>query len=199
MSNAIEQPVQAKPQTWIDKLDDHAFAQKHPEWWKLIKWMLSGFIANVPELAVHMLLCTLFTAWSVTYLPNFFLFNFLAEHNAASAEYTLAAQVYAYMISTAVGYTIAFIVNRKATFHADSNIALSTFLYIIMVIFTIFMNGMIGPALSNLLGRLPFNKSAVEAISKFLSMMIPGIWSYPANRFLIHRKKKEPVAEEEAA
>ena len=199
MSNAIEQPVEAKPQTMIDKLDNHSFAKKHPELWKIIKWMLAGFIANVPELVVYMLLAALFTTIGVTYLPNFFLFNYLVEHSAEAAQYTVAAQVYAYMISTAIGYTIAFIVNRKATFHADSNIALSTVLYIIMVIFTIFMNGLIGPALSSLLGRLPFNNGVIEAISKFLSMLIPGLWTYPASRFLIHRKKKEVASEEEAA
>ena len=199
MSNAIEQPIKEKPQTWIDKLDSHALAKKHPEIWKLIKWMMTGFVANVPELVVYMILGTLFTAWGLSALPDFFLFNFLAEHRAEASEYALAAQVYAYMISTAVGYTIAFIINRKTTFHADSNIALSTFLYVLLVIFTIFLNAMIGPALSTLLGRLPFNNGVIEAISKFVSMMIPGLWGYPANRFIIHRKSKEPAPEEVAA
>ena len=199
MSNAIEKPVEAKPQTALDKLDNHAFAKKHPEIWKIVKWLIVGFISNVPELAVYMGLGTWFTNLGMAYLPNFFLFNFLVAHRPEDAIYSVAAQVYAYMISTAVGYTIAFILNRKATFHADQNIALSTFYYVLFVIFTIFMNSFIGPSISSLLGRLPLNSSLTEAASKFLGMMVPGLWGYPANRFLIHRKRKEPKPEEEAA
>lgn len=49
-----------------------------------------------------------------------------------------------YMISTAIGYAIAFVMNRKISFKADSNVVLSVTLYIIMVICTIFANELIG-------------------------------------------------------
>ena len=182
------------------KLDNHKFGREHPELWKIVKWMIAGFVSNVPEWAVYMLIGSLFTAWGIVRYPDIFLFRFVAEHRPPDAKFGIAAQMYAYMISTAVGYTIAFILNRKATFHADSNMALSTFLYVLMVLFTIFMNGMvIGPMISAFVGRLPISNTLAETISKFVSMMVPGIWGYPANRFLIHRKKKEPAAMEEAA
>ena len=49
-----------------------------------------------------------------------------------------------YMISTAIGYAIAFVMNRKISFKADSNVVLSVTLYIIMVLCTIFANELIG-------------------------------------------------------
>ncbi|MDR0531698.1 MAG: hypothetical protein LBG83_06510 [Oscillospiraceae bacterium] len=175
----------------VPKLDSHAFARKHPELWKFVKWAMSGFIANVPELGTQLLCLWGLTALGVAYLPNFFIFNFLAEHGLQNANYTPAVLVYAYMISTAVGYAIAFVLNRKATFHADSNVALSTFLYVIMVVFTIFANGIIGPAITALVGRLPVGDGLVQILSKILCMAVPGLWTYPCSRFIIHRKKKE--------
>ena len=201
MSNAIEKPAETKPQTALDKLDNHAFARNHPELWKIVKWMIVGFIANVPELAVHMLFCRLFTLWSVTYLPNFAVFQWLADRQDQNAGYHAAALVYAYLISTAVGYTIAFVLNRKATFHADANLALSTFLYMLMVILIIFVNGVTGPMISS--GTAQLNETTLhlpvgvcEAISKFVCMMAAGVWSYPITRFVVHRQRKPKIEQE---
>ena len=193
-----EGKAEEAPQNFLDKLDSHKLGREYPEIWKILKWMIAGFIANVPELAVYMGLCSLFTLWNVVSYPNMFLFRFLAEHSADDARYGIAVKIYAYMISTAVGYAIAFVLNRKVTFHADSNVALSTFLYILLVILTIFMNGLIGPSLSTFAGNLPIGETLAEIVSKFICMLIPGLWVYPLNRFVIHRQHK-PKAELEAA
>ena len=170
---------------------DNKIGEKHPELWKIVKWMIVGFIANVPELGVYMLCLNRFQAAGVT---NLSIFGFMEKFVKAEEGYSIATVIYAYMISTAVGYTIAFILNRKATFHADANIALSTFLYIIMVCLIIFVNGVTGPFISDLVGKLPLSAGITEIISKFVSMMVAGVWSYPITRFVIHRKKKEPVS-----
>ncbi|MDR2753990.1 MAG: GtrA family protein [Oscillospiraceae bacterium] len=179
----------AKKGNWWTRLDA-SFSAKHPEIWKIIKFFIMGGISNVPELGTQLCAVYVLRALNVTFLPNFFFFNFMADHATPREGFSLASVVYAYMISTAVGYTVAFILNRKATFHADSNVALSTFLYILMVIFTIAANGVIGPAIEGAVGKLTFlSVVLVQVISKLLAMIVPGLWTYPLNRFVIHRHK----------
>ncbi|MCL2107413.1 MAG: hypothetical protein FWH26_10215 [Oscillospiraceae bacterium] len=193
MSNEAVQAAKSesvKKESAFSRWDDKMGA-KHPELWKIVKWLIAGFIANVPELGVYMLCLRIFTSLGVTAVPNLFFFRFLAERGIQDPNYTTAALVYAYMISTAIGYAIAFVINRKATFHADQNVALSTFFYVLFVILTIFLNGLIGPVLSGLTSKLAFlPDTLVQIVSKFVGMLIPGLWAYPLNRFVIHRKKK---------
>jgi putative flippase GtrA len=174
-----------QPSAW-DKFDSK-MGVNHPELWKILKWVAVGFIANVPELGVYMLCLYSFRALDVM---NLSIFGFVANLAPEKAGFSTATVVYAYMISTAIGYAIAFVLNRKATFHADSNIALSTFLYVLMVCLILYVTAIIGPVTSDLVGKLglPFNLS--EMISKFLCMIANGLWSYPIVRFVIHRKKK---------
>jgi putative flippase GtrA len=166
---------------------------KHPELWKILKWMAVGFIANVPELGVHMLCLNLFRD-----VANLGIFGFMANIAPIDDKYGLAASVYAFMISTAVGYAIAFVLNRKATFHADSNIALSTFLYVLMVCLIIYVNCIVGPIITDLVGKLHMPDNISQIISKFLCMIAAGVWSYPITRFVIHRKKKGGPADGQA-
>jgi len=175
---------------------DEKLGEKHPEIWKIIKWMIVGFIANIPELGVYMLCLHGFQSLGV---QNLSIFGFMEKIIPGNEDFHIAVVIYAYMISTAVGYTVAFILNRKATFHADANLALSTFLYVLMVCGIIYFNGLSGPFISKLVGLLNMPVNISEGISKFLSMMVAGVVSYPITRFVIHRKKKEKVQVSEDA
>ncbi|MBQ7595242.1 MAG: GtrA family protein, partial [Clostridia bacterium] len=101
---------------------------------------------------------------------------------------------YSYVISTTVGYVIAFILNRKTTFKADSNVALSTFLYVLMVIFTIFATAWLGTQLQIFMAAHDM-KELGEVIAKPIVAAVATAWTYPLNRFVIHRHKKETVEE----
>lgn len=81
------------------------------------------------ELAVHMLLLN--TAFAVLTAEP------VTAHFFNLIGITSKGYLYTYMISTTVGYTIAFILNRKITFKADANPAVSMALYAVMVLFTI--------------------------------------------------------------
>jgi putative flippase GtrA len=166
---------------------DEKFDAKHPEIWKIVKWMIVGFIANVPELGAYMLCLHGFRAAQV---ENLSIFGFMQKIIPPNEDFHIAVVIYAYMISTAVGYAVAFVLNRKATFHADANLALSTFLYVLMVCMVIYVNGVTGPFLSRLVGMLNMPVNLSEGVSKFLSMMLAGVLTYPITRFVIHRKKK---------
>jgi len=167
-----------------------AFTDKHPEIYKVIKFFMAGAVANVPEILVYMLfLNIIFASLLGQPLPNIGIFDFIT--NTLNIDFPKGiADMYAYMISTAVGYGVAFVLNRKISFKADSNVALSTFLYVLMVIFTIGMNGIIGPIITASIEKTGMPDAIVQIIAKFLGMMIPGIWTYPCNRFIIHRQRK---------
>ena len=184
----------------VARMDNTKFALGRPELWKFIKASAAGACGALPEMIVYMVLCSLFTKLAITYLPDFFFFDLIVR-NLDATEYLPAVQVYAFIISTAVGQTVGFIIARKVAFHANSNVALSTFFKLLVVIFTIGANGIIGPGIVALLAKVDFLArfpSLVQIISKLASMAATMAWGYPADRFLIHRQVK-PKNEEEPA
>lgn len=131
-------------------------------------------LSNIPELATQLILVYL-------------------VFKCADAPESRETKI-AYYCSTFVGYAVAFVLNRKITFHADANPIVSTVLYVIMVIFTIWAKGIIGPWLSQFTNSfLPV--ALAPTVATLLGMAVPMIWTYPCNRFIIHRKKK-PTQEE---
>ena len=153
------------------KKKDNAFVrwtEKHAEFWKFIKFSCAGALSNIPELATQLILVYL-------------------VFKCADAPESRETQI-AYYCSTFVGYAVAFVLNRKITFHADANPIVSTILYVVMVIFTIWAKGIIGPWLSNFTNSfLPV--ALAPTVATLLGMAVPTIWTYPCNRFIIHRKK----------
>jgi len=184
----------------VARLDDTAFARSHAEFWTFVKFTAVSVLSAGVEFGAYFASLAAFKAMGLEKLPDVSFFRFLAQNIELRPGYTLAILVYAYMASTAIGYTVGFFLNRRTTFHADANIALSTFLYVLLVIFTIAANSFIGPAIEGFLPRLGFLPAGlVPALSKVLSMVATVIWIYPANRFVIHRKRKEAPADEQPA
>ena len=158
------------------------FTEKHGEIWKFIKFSIAGGGSSAVELIVHMLLLNL-------------AFSSLVSESIKSPTLnmigiTSKGYLFAYLISTTVGYTIAFILNRKITFKADVNPAFSMFLYIVMVVLTIFANGWIGSAMTTFAQAHNLTGNFADLIIKVIGMAIPTLWTYPCNRFIIHRRKK---------
>lgn len=166
-----------------------AFTEKYKELWKFIKFTFAGASSSLVELGVHMLLVKV-------------VFKDLLSVEIKSATLNMIGveskgYLYAFIISTTIGYAIAFVMNRKITFKADSNVALSTTLYAIMVVFTIFANGWIGSAMQTFAKNRNLVGGVYDLIIKVIGMAIPTLWTYPLNRFVIHRHKK-PEAEDSA-
>lgn len=178
------------------KKKDNAFVrwtEKHAEIWKFIKFMIAGGGSSAVELVVHMvLLATVFKPFLDQPITN----DALNMIGIESKGY-----LYTYLISTTVGYGIAFILNRKITFKADVNPTLSMILYAIMVVFTIFANGWIGSAMTTFAQGHNLTGGFWDMVIKLIGMAIPTLWTYPCNRFIIHRKKKPqtPATEKEEA
>ena len=158
------------------------WTEKHAEIWKFIKFSIAGGGSSVIELIVHMvLLNTVFAAMTTQEITNPTL-NMIGINSKG--------YLFTYLISTTVGYAIAFILNRKVTFKADANPALSMVLYFIMVVFTIFANGWIGSAMQTFAADHNLTGIIWDLVFKVIGMAIPILWTYPCNRFIIHRKKK---------
>ena len=167
------------------------FTEKYAELWKFIKFTLVGFSSTLIELAVFYLLqYVVFKNIAHNPMPDGAFFKFLTSIGLAEG----LGIFYAYVISTTIGYIIAFILNRKTTFKADSNVVLSTILYIIMVVFTIIATAWIGRKFQIYIVAKGL-RNLVDIISKPLVATLATAWTYPLNRFVIHRHKKPEAVE----
>lgn len=159
------------------------FVNKHAEIWKFIKFTFTGASTSVLELAVF---------WVLQYVVFKSLNEVPVTDNAVLSflgiEYK--GYMYSYFISAVIGYAAAYIMNRKLTFKADANPILSTVLYAIMVICTITFNTWFGSFLGTLIKNSGHDSVFIVLLTKLIVMTVPTLWTYPLNRFVIHRKKK---------
>ncbi|MBQ7542708.1 MAG: GtrA family protein [Clostridia bacterium] len=176
-----------KPENITETTEKVKFTEKYAELWKFIKFSIVGFSSTLVELGVFYLLqYVVFKATLTAPMPDNAFFNFVKFTGLADGM----GYFYAYVISTTIGYIIAFILNRKTTFKADSNVLLSTFLYIIMVIFTIGMTAWIGTKFQIFMAAKG-HQALGDAIGKPIVAALATAWTYPLNRFVIHRHKKD--------
>ena len=163
------------------------FTDKHAEIWKFIKFTFTGVSTSVLELAVFMFLqYVVFRSLNAVPVTDNPILSFLG------IEYQ--GYLYSYAISATIGYAAAYIMNLKITFQADANPVLSTILYAVMVVCTIAFNTWFGAFLGTLVTNSGYNNVFVEMLTKIVVMTVPTIWTYPLNRFVIHRKKKPNYA-----
>lgn len=159
------------------------FVEKHSEIWKFIKFTFTGASTSVLELGVFMFLqYVVFKSLNEVAVTGNAVLSFLG------IEYK--GYMYSYAISAIIGYAAAYIMNRKLTFKANANPLLSTIIYAVMVVFTIIFNTWFGAFLGTWVKNNGWDNAVVEMITKIVVMTVPTIWTYPMNRFVIHRKKK---------
>ncbi|MBQ7546179.1 MAG: hypothetical protein IJT41_04335 [Clostridia bacterium] len=169
--------------------NNNSFTQKHKELWKFIKFTFTGASTSILEMAVFALLqYVVFRSLNEMPVTDNAVLSFLG------IQYK--GYMYAYFFSAAAGYTASYIMNRKITFHADANIVLSTILYVLMVVFTVFFNTWFGAFLSTLIKNHGYENVWTVMLTKFLVMSVSFLWTYPLQRFVIHRKRKEEPAAE---
>ena len=167
------------------------FVEKHAEIWKFIKFTFTGASTSVLELGVYMLLqYVVFKSLNETPVTDNAALSFLG------IQYK--GYLYSYAISAIIGYAAAYVMNRKLTFKADANPVMSTIIYAVMVACTIAFNTWFGAFLGTVVKNHGWDNAIVEMITKVIVMTVPTIWTYPLNRFVIHRKKKETYNDNES-
>ena len=153
-----------------------AFTEKHAEIWKFIKFTFTGASTSVLELAVFAFLqYVVFKSMNTTPVTDNAVLHFLG------IQYK--GYMYSYAISAVIGYAAAYVMNRKLTFQADANPVLSTWF---------------GAYLGTIVTNHHWDSVFITLLTKLLVMTVPTLWTYPLNRFVIHRKKKakaEPLPE----
>lgn len=176
-----------KENTIKDRLK--AFVNKHGEIWKFIKFSFTGASTSVLEMAVFAVLqYVVFKSLNEVPVTDNAVLSFLG------IEYK--GYMYSYFISAVIGYAAAYIMNRKLTFKADANPVLSTIIYAVMVVCTIIFNTWFGSFLGTLIKNNGYDSVFIVMLTKLVVMTVPTIWTYPLNRFVIHRRKK-PIDEKQ--
>lgn len=167
------------------------FAEKHAEIWKFIKFTFTGASTSVLEMAVFAFLqYVIFKSLNQTPVTDNAVLAFLG------IEYK--GYLYSYAISAIIGYAAAYVMNRKLTFKADANPVLSTIIYAVMVACTIAFNTWFGAFLGTWIKNSGWDSVFIEMVTKLVVMTVPTLWTYPMNRFVIHRKKKTQNEQTEA-
>lgn len=167
------------------------FAEKHAEIWKFIKFTFTGASTSVLEMAVFAFLqYVIFKSLNQTPVTDNAVLAFLG------IEYK--GYLYSYAISAIIGYAAAYVMNRKLTFKADANPVLSTIIYAVMVACTIAFNTWFGAFLGTWIKNNGWDSVFIEMLTKLVVMTVPTLWTYPMNRFVIHRKKKTQNEQTEA-
>lgn len=101
--------------------------------------------------------------------------------------------LYAYLISTSIGYIAAYLINRKITFKSNVNPLYSSVLYAMLAVFNILVSSYLGGIFGTFITAHNLSSPIVEVISKFIIINIPTIWTYPLERYIIQINKKEKV------
>ncbi len=170
---------------------ENSFTTKHAELWKFIKFSFTGVFATGVELAIYYIL--LYTVFKNIKGDPIDILGLL--------HYDAKGVFLSFVISTTVGYVIAFLINRKTTFAADSNVVVSAILYTLLVIFTILATAWIGAAIKDWSVAKATAEGVTEAaanrwnfigdnVGKPFAALVATAWTYPINRFVIHRHKK---------
>ena len=158
-----------------------ALIEKHKEIWKFIKFTFTGASTSILEMAAFAFFqYVVFKSMNQTPVTDNAVLDFLG------IEYK--GYMYSYFISAVIGYTASFIMNRKLTFKADSNVFISTVIYIAMVVFTIAFNTWFGAFLGTLIKNKGYDSFIIVMLTKLVVMIVPTLWTYPLQRFVIHRQ-----------
>ena len=170
----------------------NAFIENHQELWKMIKFVFTACSTAVLEMLVFALLqYVVFRSMNETPVTGNAVLSFLG------IQYK--GYMYSYFISAVVGYTASYIMNRKVTFHSDANILMSTVLYVLMVVFTIAFNTWAGAFFGSWIKTHGYETVFTVMLTKLLVMLIPTLWTYPLQRFVIHKPRKTEPQTEAAA
>jgi len=173
-------------QNWWTRLDER-FERKRPELWKFVKWNIMGALSTVVEVGAYALMrYVLFKNFLTAPIRMPPLLQRVFELVKLDQG---KGYLYAFLISITLGYIAAYILNRKLSFKSNSNVVLSSLLYTLNVVVVILVGSWVGTKFSVFLAQRDLLQW--DFLAKIVQMLVPAIWAYPLNRFVIFPKKKE--------
>ena len=167
---------------------ENTFIKNHQEIWKFIKFTFTGLSTTLLYYAVYYLLYyVIFRSLNDVPVTDNALLSFLG------IQYK--GDMYEFFIASLISYIASYIMNRKMTFHADSNLLLSTVLYFIMVIVTVAFSTWFGAFMMSWVRNNGHENFFVVTLVNLIVILVPFLWTYPLQRFVIHRQRKAPEEE----
>lgn len=164
------------------------FVKKHVELWKFIKFNISVLVTSAIDILSYLvLLYFVFKSSNGVELGDNALLSLLGIR--------YKGYLYSYLISTALGYISAYLINRRVTFHSDVNPLYSSVLYIVLAVFNILVSSYIGSVFGTYMSIHNMSNPITEIISKFVIINIPTLWTYPLERYVIqiNKPKKKKI------
>ena len=163
---------------------ENSFIQKHQEVWKFIKFTFTGLSTTLIYYAVYYLLYYMILK-SLNTVP--------VTDNAVLSFLGIQykGDMYEFFIASCISYIASYIMNRKMTFHSDSNLLLSTILYVIMVVLTVTFSTWFGAFMMSWVRNHNHENFWVVTLVNLIVILVPFLWTYPLQRFVIHRPKQE--------
>lgn len=164
------------------------FVKKHAELWKFIKFNITVLVTSAIDILSYLvLLYFVFKSSNGVELGDNALLSLLGIR--------YKGYLYSYLISTALGYISAYLINRRVTFHSDVNPLYSSVLYIVLAVFNILVSSYIGSVLGTYMSIHNMSNPITEIISKFVIINIPTLWTYPLERYVIqiNKPKKKKI------
>lgn len=170
-------------------MKENSFTTKHAEIWKFIKFTLTGASTSIIYFAVYYL-CeyVIFKSLNATPVTDSAVLDFLGIKFVGTA--------FSYFIASFLSYVASYIINRKVTFKSNSNILLSTILFAIMVVVTTVFTTWFGAFMKTVLYDHGMAGGFLELIMPVIVMIVPFLWTYPLQRFVIYRNKPTETEEE---
>lgn len=161
-----------------------SFAKDHETLWQFIKFFVFTQLAGLTEIVSYTLLKnTLPEKMPESF--DFFVFHYTNENGLNKGLFV------AFLVSAVLAEIVSFLVNRKATFNANNNLAKSALMYAVLVVFIICMKTWVVTVLTAFVSGYTQSPLLIEWIPKLASMVIAFAIIFPMNKFVIMRHTDE--------
>lgn len=197
-SQVQEKPAKkkAKLPKGLQKLVDKINANENVR--QMVVFTLFSFICGGSQLILTLVLTQLKYAGGVLAEP----FKGIPVGNFSIFGYETTAEFIGFLVGSITGQVLTFVLNRKKTFNCTNNVVISGIMYTILAVFIIFMQTLLGGAITSACyGAMPEPSSFVGLLFNLAGQAVGGIAalviSFLGNKFLVMRNwgSKKATAE----
>ena len=170
-----------------------SFTEKHAQLWEMIKFVFTACSTTI----VYYIIFWVVGAVLKKPLEGVTVESSILHFLGYDKDLALAIS---YLSASFLSYVASYIMNRKVTFKSNSNILMSTILFALMVVVTTAFTAWFGTFITtwaSAKGGFWASGFMSSLVFPTVAMLIPFVWTYPFQKFVIYRNKKEPEEAEE--
>lgn len=176
----------AKLPKGLQKLVDKINANENVR--QMVVFTLFSFICGGSQLILTLVLTQLKYAGGVLAEP----FKGIPVGSFSIFGYETTAEFIGFLVGSITGQVLTFVLNRKKTFNCTNNVVISGIMYTILAVFIIFMQTLLGGAITSACyGAMPEPSSFVGLLFNLAGQAVGGIAaliiSFLGNKFLVMR------------